>query len=151
MAIFLGGILQPRFLEWECAFFFYNIELGWFWWRGIQYSHLSTCSILQPVWYFVHDYIAITTPSTPAPPISVQIHLHPLMISVKNCWHRMRQGGGRRLIWIKLDRRVDTALKVIRPFMSRWQGVCVCVCWVRGGRQGVAKEAYSKAGVYLRQ
>lgn len=58
----------------------------------------------------------------------------------------MSQGGGRRLIWIKLDRRVDTALKVSHPFMSRWQGVCVL-----GGRHGIAKEAYLKAGVYLRQ
>lgn len=93
-----------------------------------------------------------TSPTLPPPlhsraPRPVQIHLHPLMISVKNCWHHMRQGGGRRLIWIKLDRRVDTALKVSRPFMLRWQGVCV----LGGGRHGVAKEAYLKAGVYLRQ
>lgn len=129
------------------CFFSCNIELGWFWWPGIQYSHLSTCSILQSVWYFVHDYITNTTPPPLPRPRPVQIHLHPLMISVKNCWHHMRQGGGRRLIWIKLDRRVDTALKVSRPFMFRWQGVCV----LGGGRHGVAKEAYLKAGVYLRQ
>lgn len=42
---------------------------------------------------------------------------------------------------------MDTALKVSRPFMSRWQGVCV----LGGCRHGIAKEAYLKAGVYLRQ
>lgn len=45
----------------------YSIR-GWFWWRGIQYPQLSACSILQPVWYFVHDYTNTTTPSTSAPP-----------------------------------------------------------------------------------
>lgn len=51
------------------CFFSCNIELGWFWWPGIQYSHLSTCSILQSVWYFVHDYITNTTPPPlPRPP-----------------------------------------------------------------------------------
>lgn len=96
-------------------YFFRGIAIeGWFWWRAIQYSHLSTeCC-------FVHDSTAphCTHPPFPKP---VQIHLHPLMISAKNCRHHMRQGGG--LIWIKLDRRVDSALKVSRPFLLRWQGV----------------------------
>lgn len=115
------------------------------------YSHLSTCSILQPVWYFVHDYATATTP-TPLHPQFIQIHLHLLMISAKNCWQCMRQswGGGGGLIWIKPDRRVDTALKVSRSFMSWWQGVWVHVCVV-GGQHGVAKEAYLKAGVYLKR
>lgn len=105
--------------------------------------------------------LSMTTPPTPPPPLPppppplptnhpptpVQIHLHPLMISVKNCWHRMRQGGGRRLIWIKLDRRVDTALKVSRPFMSRWQGVCV----LGGSAWDCQRGLFEKAGVYLRR
>lgn len=80
----------------------------------------SAASVVFCPWLHHQHY-----PLLSCTPHAVQIHLHPLMISVKNCWHRLRQGGGRRLIWIKLDRRVDTALKVSRPFMSRWQGVCV--------------------------
>lgn len=129
------------------CFFSCNIELGWFWWPGIQYSHLSTCSILQSVWYFVHDYITNTTPPPlPRPPPRPNSFASTDDIS-KELLAPYEAGWGRRLIWIKLDRRVDTALKVSRPFMLRWQGVCV----LGGGRHGVAKEAYLKAGVYLRQ
>lgn len=86
---------------------------------SLHMQHSAASVVFCPWLHHQHHPLHSCTPHP------VQIHLHPLMISVKNCWHRMRQGGGRRLIWIKLDRRVDTALKVSRPFMSRWQGVCV--------------------------
>lgn len=86
---------------------------------SLHMQHSAASVVFCPWLHHQHHPLHSCTPHP------VQIHLHPLMISVKNCWHRMRQGGGRRLIWIKLDCRVDTALKVSRPFMSRWQGVCV--------------------------
>lgn len=112
------------------------------------FPSLSTCSILQPLWYFVHDSTTITTPSIAPPPPSKSFASTDDIS--KELLASYEAGWGRRLIWIKLDRRVDTALKVSRPFMSRWQGVCVC--WEGGGGgHRITKEAYLKAGVYLRQ
>lgn len=79
---------------------------------------------MQPVCYFVQD----STPTAPPPPP------HPGPNSFASADDITKESlapydagsGGVRvggLIWIKLDRGVDTALKVSRPFMSRWQGV----------------------------
>lgn len=147
MAIFLVVFYSQDFWN-RNVFFFLQYWIGMVLVAGYSifpslHMQHSAVSVVFCPWLHHQHY----PPLHSRAPRPVQIHLHPLMISVKNCWHHMRQGGGRRLIWIKLDRRVDTALKVSRPFMLRWQGVCV----LGGGRHGVAKEAYLKAGVYLRQ
>lgn len=60
-------------------------------------------------------------------PCVPQVHLHPLIISVKNCCSSMKAaGGGGGSIWIKLD--LSVALKVRRLFMSRWERACTRVC-----------------------
>lgn len=42
-----------------------------------------------------------------------------------------REGRGGGSIWIKLD--LGVALKVSRPFMSRWERACTRVCVKKGG------------------
>lgn len=129
------------------GFFLCNIELGWFWWRGIQYSHLSTCSILQSVWYFVHDYITNTTPSTPAPPPRPNSFASADDIS-KELLAPYEAGWGEKAYLDKTGPQSGHGPKGQSPIHVKVAGG-VCAGW--GGRHGVAKEAYLKAGVYLRQ
>lgn len=99
------------------------------------------------LWYFVYDYT--TTPTNPALP-PVQIHLHPLMISAKNCWHRIRHGGRWGGYLDETGPQSGHGPKGQSPIHFKVVG-CVCMLGREGGQRGIAKEAYTKASVHLMQ
>lgn len=138
----------------------FNIESGWFWWRGIQYipisPHAAFCSQC--------GILSMTTPLPPprlppAPPVHPNSFASTDDISKESlAMYEAGLGGWGDERGTYLDKTGPQSghgpkgQSLIHVKVAG--GVCACVCvvvGVWGGQHGVAKEAYLKAGVYLKR
>lgn len=104
---------------------------------------------MQPVWYFVQDNTTDTTPSNPAPPRRPNSFASADDITKESLAPYEAGSGGWGAYLDKTGPWSGHGPKGQSPIHVKVAGG-VCVLKAKGGG-GIAKEAYLKAGVYLRR